>query len=115
MLYLHSSFNCYVILPEGKNGFVVKSHEERVQLTASDKLAAIIKHSTAITRFWQRHFFFHPPLKAVNSLHYQIFIQEANKRATKSCFTKKNKTINGPDKPKEMEGLALANVMLLTS
>lgn len=58
MLYLHSSFNCYVILPEGKNGFVVKSHEERVQLTASDKLAAIIKHSTAITRFWQRHFFF---------------------------------------------------------
>lgn len=51
MLYLHSSFNCYVILPEGKNGFVVKSHEERVQLTASDKLAAIIKHSTAITRF----------------------------------------------------------------
>lgn len=65
-------------------------------------------------------FGFHPPLKAVNSLHHQSFIQEAttktaNKRATKSCFTKENKTINGPDKPKETEGLALANVMLLTS
>lgn len=42
--------------------------------------------------------------------------QNSAKGATKRCFDKgKNKTINGPDKTKATEGLALANVMLITS